>query len=178
MTDSVVHIAGPDIQVGAQLRQRCAWCGAVLFDYALDRIAVPEGEDPRPGTWPVGELVEVDGPAGWVRAHVDGEPLPPNACAQIDHDVTGTPRETGDSETETGAWPCSWRGCPNPAAYAITFHRQEGHVHDCVQHTAELREWTDVESVTPLPCKHPHGDGTTWVDTPRPLGEQTGSSDD
>lgn len=89
MTDSVVHIAGPDIQVGAQLRQRCAWCGGVLLDYALDRIAVPDGQDARPGTWPAGDLVEVNGNASWTLPHADGDVLPANACAQIDHDVTG-----------------------------------------------------------------------------------------
>ncbi|MEU9887938.1 hypothetical protein [Sphaerisporangium sp. NPDC051011] len=89
MSDSVVHITGLNVQVGAQLRQRCAWCGAVLIDYALDRIAVPEGQDPQPAVWPVGALVEVDGPGSWIRPHVDGAQLPLNACAQIDHEVTG-----------------------------------------------------------------------------------------
>ncbi|MGI5223545.1 hypothetical protein [Actinoallomurus sp. CA-142502] len=89
MAEGIVHIAGPDITVGAQLRQRCAWCGAVLLDYDLTRIAVPEGDDPRPGTWPVGALVEVAGNASWERDHVDGDPLPANACGQIDHEVTG-----------------------------------------------------------------------------------------
>lgn len=86
---SIVHIAGAPVQVGAQLRQRCSWCGAVLADYALDRIAVPEGQDPMPSMWPVGGLVEVDGPAAWVIPYVDGAALPANACGQLDHDVTG-----------------------------------------------------------------------------------------
>lgn len=86
---SVVHIAGLDVQIGTQLRQRCAWCGAVLFDYALDRIAVPEGQDPRPATWTVGALIEVDGNAKWAVPHNDGDQLPANACAALDHDVTG-----------------------------------------------------------------------------------------
>lgn len=90
MAEGIVHIAGPDITVGHQLRQRCAWCGAVLHDYDCTRIAVLEGDDPRPGTWPVGALVEVDGNAVWIRDHVDGDPLPANACGQIDHTVTGT----------------------------------------------------------------------------------------
>ena len=34
----MIHIAGPDVQVGAQLRQRCAWCGALLIDYALGQL--------------------------------------------------------------------------------------------------------------------------------------------
>jgi hypothetical protein len=84
----LVHIAGHDVQVGSHLRQRCAWCGAVLVDYALDRVAVPEGTDPRPATWPVGDLVAVDGPLSYVVEHEDGQPLPDNACGAIDVEVT------------------------------------------------------------------------------------------
>lgn len=86
---ALIHIAGPDIQVGSQLRQRCAWCGAVLIDYALERIAVPVGQDPRPGRWAPGALVAVDGGASWAVEHEDGAELPPEACAQLDHSVTG-----------------------------------------------------------------------------------------
>lgn len=86
---SIVHIAGPDIHVDQLLRQRCAWCGAVLMDYDLARVAVPEGQDRGIGTWPVGALVEVDGPASCVVPHADGDELPANACARIDHEVTG-----------------------------------------------------------------------------------------
>lgn len=89
-TRGITHIAGPPIQVGVYLRQRCSWCGAVLIDYALDRIAVPEGQDPTPGTWPAGGLVEVDGAASFVVPHEDGAELPANACAQLDPEVTGT----------------------------------------------------------------------------------------
>jgi len=98
MANSIVHIAGPDVQVGDQLRQRCAWCGATLLDYDLTRIAVPEGQDPRPGTWAAGELVEVDGVASWIRPHTDGEQLPTNACAQIDHAVTGLDHPTEEPD--------------------------------------------------------------------------------
>lgn len=66
-------------------------------------------------------------------------------------------------------WPCCHDGCTNPAAYAIRFHNQAGHVHDCSPCTAELREWTDVAEVVPLPCPFPHGNGETWTDTPREL---------
>lgn len=85
---AVIHIAGPDIQVGPQLRQRCAWCGAVLLDYDLERIAVPVGQDPRPATWPAGDLVAVDGGASWVVDHKDGEELPDGACGKLDFAVT------------------------------------------------------------------------------------------
>lgn len=83
-----IHIAGPDIQVGSQLRQRCAWCGAVLLDYALDRIAVPVGQDPRPGTWPAGELIACDGNAHYVVPHEDDAELPEGCCGKLDHEVT------------------------------------------------------------------------------------------
>lgn len=84
----VIHIAGPDVQVGQHLRQRCAWCGAVLCEYALDRIAVPEGQDPRPTTWEAGALVAVAGAASWVVEHADGDQLPDGACANLDPAVT------------------------------------------------------------------------------------------
>jgi hypothetical protein len=83
----MIHIAGPDIQIDTHLRQRCAWCGAILIDYDLAAIAVPEGQDPRPATWPVGGLVEVDGPAQWRVLQGDG-PLPEGACGRIDPAVT------------------------------------------------------------------------------------------
>lgn len=85
---TVIHIAGPDIAIGPLLRQRCAWCGAVLLDYDLRCVAVPEGQDPTPATWPVGELIAVDGPTSWVVPHVDGDRLPVTACAQLDPGVT------------------------------------------------------------------------------------------
>lgn len=89
---AVIHIAGLDIQVGPHLRQRCGWCGALLIDYALDRVAaaVPEGgsEPGAPGTWAVGALVARDGNASWVVEHVDGEPLPTGCCGQLDPEIT------------------------------------------------------------------------------------------
>jgi hypothetical protein len=84
----VVHIAGLETQVGDHLRQRCGWCGAVLLDYALDRIAVPAGQDPRPRTWPVGVLVEVDGAWSTLVEHEDGQQLPENACGHLDPAAT------------------------------------------------------------------------------------------
>lgn len=85
---AVVHIAADHVRVGAQLRQRCAWCGATLIDYDLGRVAVPVGQDPTPATWPVGELVAVDGAMQTIVPHEDGAQLPPNACAALDPEVT------------------------------------------------------------------------------------------
>lgn len=85
---AVTHVAGLDVQVGRFLRQRCAWCGAVLSDYDLARVAVPEGQDLRPAMWTVGALVAIDGAAAWVVEHEDGAELPAGACAQLDPAVT------------------------------------------------------------------------------------------
>jgi hypothetical protein len=85
---AITHIAGAQVQVGSRLRQRCSWCGAVLCDYDLERIAVPEGQDPTPGMWETGRLVQVDGPMSVIVEHEDGAELPPEACAQLDHEVT------------------------------------------------------------------------------------------
>lgn len=86
--NALVHIAGMYVRINDLLRQRCAWCGAVLLDYDLTRIAVPEGQDPTPATWPVGELVGVDGAMSYTVAHVDGDPLPDGACGRLDPEVT------------------------------------------------------------------------------------------
>ncbi len=76
---SVTHIAAPQITISDRyLRQRCGWCGEILAEYDLTRIAVPVGQDPTPASWPVGALVTVDGGASWT---VEGERLPNDACA-------------------------------------------------------------------------------------------------
>lgn len=77
----VTHIAGAQVQVGSHLRQRCSWCAAILADYDLTRIAVPEGQDPRPSMWEAGCLVRVDGPVSWIVEHEEGADLPGDACA-------------------------------------------------------------------------------------------------
>jgi|WetSurMetagenome_2_1015567.scaffolds.fasta_scaffold380522_2 hypothetical protein len=76
------HFAGVEIQINTDLRQRCAWCGEMLIDYDLSRVAVPEGQDPRPSTWPVGSIVEVDGCLSYVVDHDDGSPLPADTCGE------------------------------------------------------------------------------------------------
>lgn len=90
----MIHIAGLEVAVGSRLRQRCAWCGAVLEDVDLAHVAVAVADnghvDHTWPTWPVGGLVEVWG-AGGIRNTVilgDDEKLPPNACAQLDDAVT------------------------------------------------------------------------------------------
>lgn len=80
-TAELVHIAGPAVQIGPLLRQRCAWCGAVLVDYDLTRVAVPV-------TWAVGELVAVADYASWYVPLELGAELPEGYCARLDPAVT------------------------------------------------------------------------------------------
>lgn len=85
---SITHVAGLPVTVGPRMRQRCAWCGAVLVDYDLSRLAVPEGQDPTPATWEAGALVVVDGSASYLADGQGDDKLPADACARIDHEVT------------------------------------------------------------------------------------------
>lgn len=99
---SVTHIAAQDIVVeGRYLRQRCAWCGAVLLDYDLARVAVPIGQEGPPATWEAGRLVRVDGAFPEVYSLLDMDidtgpvvdgggdrMLPDDACALLDPEVT------------------------------------------------------------------------------------------
>lgn len=81
---SETHIASPVVTIGTDggdfIRQRCGWCGTVLLEYDLARVAVPVGTDPMPATWPVGSLVTVDGPAQVAMGNVDR--LPDDACGR------------------------------------------------------------------------------------------------
>lgn len=81
---TVVHFAGPDIRINNLLRQRCAWCGLALIDYDLDLVAVPDGHDGSPSTWPIGGLVAVDGPASWTVEHDAADPLPDKTCSLVE----------------------------------------------------------------------------------------------
>jgi hypothetical protein len=84
----MIHVAAQPVRIGQYLRQRCAWCGAVLLDYDLAGIAVPEGQDPMPGTWQCGGLIQVDGQYSSVVEHEDGAPVPADCCAALDPAVT------------------------------------------------------------------------------------------
>jgi len=85
-----VHVAGPCLTLdGRYIRQRCSWCGAVLTDYDLDRIAAPVGQDSSPGQWSEGAFVLVDGAfstvlvdggMGKLEEQSEGCPLPEHSC--------------------------------------------------------------------------------------------------
>lgn len=100
---ALTHLAGVDVQIGTQLRQRCSWCGAVLIDEDLSMTAVALQPceacagtgitptfDPPPTncescdgsgyappapypTWAVGAFVTVDGAASYVVDPIPSE---------------------------------------------------------------------------------------------------------
>jgi hypothetical protein len=85
---AVTHIAGLDVTVNDRLRQRCAWCGATLIDEDVARVQRPIGLNEIVPRWPIGELVVVDGRASWTIPYSDDDPIPDDACASLDPDVT------------------------------------------------------------------------------------------
>lgn len=108
----VVHIVGPEVQIGTRRRQRCSWCGTLLEDMDLANMAVPveygpDGEElpwEGPPGWPVGALMAVDS-RGVVAVegdtalslavksiveHEDGAVLPEEACGRLPDEMTGT----------------------------------------------------------------------------------------
>ncbi len=97
------HLAGPVMQIGPRLRQRCLWCGATIIDEDLSRVAIalPDGKtedqaradgDLNYPTWEIGAWVVVDGPVRAIeRTRADHEladATPENSCARLDPAVT------------------------------------------------------------------------------------------
>jgi hypothetical protein len=94
------HVVGPALTMdsrsrGRVLRQRCLWCGVLILEVELDRVAVQlpaDGSEPRPiGTWEPGAVVEIADGNPRISALVEVGPdelLPGNACANLDHEVT------------------------------------------------------------------------------------------
>ena len=68
---TVTHIAGPEVQAGSRLRQRCAWCGVILAD------TITHG----PAMWAQGDLVRSDGDAWFLVEHEEDADLPADSCA-------------------------------------------------------------------------------------------------
>ena len=87
MKTPVVHIVGIDIAINNLVLQRCAWCGALLLHYDLERTMVPEGQDP-PSVWPVGHFIAVDGGYKTLVDFVNGNEFPDGACIKLDPAVT------------------------------------------------------------------------------------------
>jgi hypothetical protein len=98
-------VAGPTITVGSIRRQRCAWCGALLEEQDLSRIARPlePGEDPdnpkpwEPGAWETGAHVRLSGTNPRFSSLEEHEPhpedpsqwqVPEDSCMALDDTVT------------------------------------------------------------------------------------------
>jgi len=90
MTES--HIAGPAVTWdGRYMRQRCAWCGAILLDYDLTRLASMDGAPPA--MWPEYETIRQDGPMSMIvdlesSSGDDGLKAPADSCLRLDPAVT------------------------------------------------------------------------------------------
>lgn len=94
----LVHLAAPPIRVANVIRQRCAWCGALIDEHDLANIAVPEGEDlglvdedgnptarwdglvavEQHDGWPLGMTAKWD-----VSSPADGK-IPMDSCMSLD----------------------------------------------------------------------------------------------
>ncbi len=85
------HIAAQPVEIGPHLRQRCAWCGTVLLDYDLRKLAyltVTPPEERKPSTWPAGEIIRRNGHLSETVEHKQGDPVPADCCATIDPAAT------------------------------------------------------------------------------------------
>lgn len=88
------HIAGLDITWdGRYMRQRCAWSGAILINYDLTLVMVPDSDSRLPSAWPAGALVRRDGHMATVVPDEpsetgDGLKAPDDCCMRLDPAAT------------------------------------------------------------------------------------------
>lgn len=102
---ALVHLAAPPVRVGDVIRQRCAWCGALIDEYDLSRtaVALEPGQDDDDARRSLVDdagnpargwegLVAVDTHEGagakWsVDDPADGK-IPADSCMNLDRGVT------------------------------------------------------------------------------------------
>lgn len=88
----VSHLAGAVVSwQGRFMRQRCLWCGEILIDYDVSRmaVAVEDGEEPRPpATWSVEQFVRVDGHASSLVSTDENDRTPEDACFHLPQEET------------------------------------------------------------------------------------------
>jgi hypothetical protein len=94
----IIHLAGPVITFGPVQRQRCAWCGAVIEEWNIERVGMLEADRPpeRQGE-PVEHdelprwegLVAIDGCARWRVDEPEDHEAPERSCFVL------LPSETG-----------------------------------------------------------------------------------
>lgn len=97
---TIVHVAGAVVSYSRidldakikTIRQRCAWCGALLIEYEGPPLPFPEGLEPPLTTWENYTMLRVDGPN---ITPVEREEfpngkitLPLDSCFLIDQTVT------------------------------------------------------------------------------------------
>lgn len=99
MSKRTVHIAGLGVTVGVHTRQRCDWCGELLFEFDAARSEVEPGvtfEEASKG-YPTGALVEVEGRnprVSVVLEHKDGDQLPAGFCGDDEPRIVAVPDVT------------------------------------------------------------------------------------
>ena len=88
---SITHIAGLAVTVhGTHVRQRCAWCGHIIEDADLTRMASPTGQESSPfPTWEVGAMVRVEGTFPVCYSIVEGNKMPEDCCGLLPPEITG-----------------------------------------------------------------------------------------
>lgn len=95
----LVHLAAAAIRVKSVIRQRCAWCGALIDEHDLERIAWQDDgsgqnplidEDGTPRERWAGLVAVVDGnpTMKWAVDHPDDHEVPPDSCMALDPRVT------------------------------------------------------------------------------------------
>lgn len=45
--EEIIHFAGPVMTFGMLARQRCAWCGALIQEYDMANVGMPERDRPE-----------------------------------------------------------------------------------------------------------------------------------
>lgn len=87
----VIHVAGSQVQVGMQFRQRCGWCGAIILDIDLTDL-LNQGNTASVTAWPPGSFVVVEGDTAYAISESWGGRLPEGHCGLIDFAITGAGR--------------------------------------------------------------------------------------
>lgn len=80
MTDEIVHLAGPQVTFGNVVRQRCCWCGGLIAEYDLSRMAVQIDETASPEV----QQAEIESAPGRWEGFVAIEGTNPRCLSAVD----------------------------------------------------------------------------------------------
>lgn len=96
--DHLVHLAGPPIRAANIVRQRCAWCGALLDEHDLDRMAyvddgqghplIDEDGNPRTRWQGLVALAEGNPTVKWAVDDPEDGKILADSCMALDPAVT------------------------------------------------------------------------------------------